>query len=373
MKLDWKTCLRAGISIFILVIAITYWQAAMGLLSMVLGAAKPLLIGFVIAYIVNILMAFYEQHYFPKRIAKKTAGALVKSRRIVCMLAAFVTVIAIVAAIISLILPELAACVQLLIAKVPPYFQKLIDSGFLQQFIPENYMDYLEDFDWQEKVMEFAKGLTTGISNMFDAAVAVVSAVFSTLVLILISVIFSIYLLLGKERLQGQLNRMIRNYIKPVWSKKIFYVAGIVNECFHNYIVGQCLEAVILGTLCAIGMALLRLPYATMIGALIGFTALIPVAGAYIGAVVGAFMILTVSPVKAVIFVVFLVILQQLEGNIIYPKVVGSSIGLPGLWVLAAVTVGGSIMGIGGMLLGVPIAAAVYKIIRNDLHKKEEN
>ena len=129
-----------------------------------------------------------------------------------------------------------------------------------------------------------------------------------------------------------------------------------------------CLEAVIIGVLCALGMGLLRLPYATMVGALVGFTALIPVAGAYIGAGVGAFMILTVAPIKAVIFLVFLVILQQLEGNLIYPKVVGSSLGLPGIWVLAAVTVGGGIMGIGGMLLGVPLAAAAYRILRDEVN-----
>ena len=144
----------------------------------------------------------------------------------------------------------------------------------------------------------------------------------------------------------------------------------MLNNSFHNYIVGQCTEAVILGILCTIGMLILRLPYASMIGALIAFTALIPVAGAYIGAGVGAFMILTVSPVKALVFLIFLVVLQQLEGNIIYPKVVGSSIGLPGIWVLAAVTVGGGILGIGGMLLGVPVTAALYQIIKDDIKER---
>ena len=147
------------------------------------------------------------------------------------------------------------------------------------------------------------------------------------------------------------------------------YVLGIVNDCFRKYIVGQCTEAVILGVLCTIGMLLLRLPYATMVGALIAFTALIPIAGAYIGAFVGAFMILTVSPAKALIFLIFIVVLQQLEGNIVYPRVVGSSLGLPGIWVLAAVTVGGGVLGIPGMLLGVPLMAAAYKLIRDDVNK----
>ena len=150
-------------------------------------------------------------------------------------------------------------------------------------------------------------------------------------------------------------------------------MVGVINDCFHRYIVGQCTEAVILGVLCMLGMMIIRLPYATMIGALIGFTALIPVAGAYIGAFVGAFMILTVAPVKALIFLVFIVVLQQLEGNLIYPRVVGSSLGLPAIWVLAAVTVGGGVLGVPGMLLGVPLTAAVYRLVRNDVYGITEN
>ena len=149
-------------------------------------------------------------------------------------------------------------------------------------------------------------------------------------------------------------------------------VAAIFDDCFHRYIVGQCLEAVILGVLCIIGMLLLRMPYATMIGTLVGFTALIPIAGAWIGTGIGVFMILTVSPVKALIFLIFILILQQLENNLIYPKVVGSSMGLPGIWVLAAVTVGGGVMGIPGMVLWVPLTAAFYRLIREDVQKKAQ-
>ena len=149
------------------------------------------------------------------------------------------------------------------------------------------------------------------------------------------------------------------------------YVLDVLNNAFRRYITGQCIEAVILGALCALGMIILRLPYATMIGALIAFTALIPVAGAYIGAAVGAFMIAMVSPMQAVVFLIFLVILQQLEGNLIYPKVVGSSLGLPGIWVLAAVVIGGGVLGVLGMLLGVPVAAAAYTLIKNDVAKKD--
>ena len=143
-----------------------------------------------------------------------------------------------------------------------------------------------------------------------------------------------------------------------------------MNDSFHKYLVGQCTEALILGGLCTIGMWILKMPYATMTGAVIAFTALIPVAGGYIGAAVGAFMILTVSPIQAVFFLIYIVVLQQLEGNLIYPRVVGSSMGLPGIWVLAAVTVGGGVMGIAGMLIGVPLAATVYRLLQQAVNKK---
>ena len=198
-----------------------------------------------------------------------------------------------------------------------------------------------------------------------------VSSVFSALVTALLALIFAIYLLAGKERLNNQCNRMLDHYLSDRWHSRVMYVVKTLDDCFHRYIVGQCTEAVILGVLCAVGMLLLRLPYAAMIGALIAFTALIPVAGAWIGAGVGAFLILMESPMQALVFLVYILILQQLENNLIYPKVVGSSMGLPGIWVLAAVTVGGGMMGVVGMLLGVPITAAVYRILREDIHKHD--
>ena len=194
-----------------------------------------------------------------------------------------------------------------------------------------------------------------------------VSTVFSGAVTTLLSVIFTIYLLSGKDRLRAQCHRLMRFALRPKHYDRACYVLRVLNDSFHRYIVGQCTEALILGALCTAGMLILQLPYATMIGALVAFTALIPVAGAYIGAAVGAFMILTISPVQALIFLVFLVVLQQLEGNLIYPRVVGASLGLPGIWVLAAVTVGGSLMGIFGMLLAVPLAAAVYRLMRENI------
>ena len=178
-------------------------------------------------------------------------------------------------------------------------------------------------------------------------------------------------MLIDKEKFFSQTKRVCKSYLSEKHFDKVSHVSAVVNNSFRRYIVGQFTEAIILGVLCSVGMLVFGFPYAGMIGTLIGFTALIPVAGAYIGAGVGAVMILTVSPLKALLFLVFILVLQQLEGNLIYPKVVGNSLGLPALWVLAAVTVGGALAGVLGMLLGVPIAAAAYQLVREDLHRRE--
>lgn len=217
--------------------------------------------------------------------------------------------------------------------------------------------------------MNGLKAVLSGFGGVMSSVVSVVGSVISSVVTVAVALIFSIYLLTGKEKLISQSKRMISTYL-PKADKKIFYVLNTLNDSFHRFIVGQCTEAVILGGLCMIGMWIFRFPYAVMVGVLIGFTALIPIAGAYIGAGVGAFMILTESPLQALLFLVFIVVLQQLEGNLVYPKVVGSSIGLPGIWVLAAITIGGGLMGVLGMLLAVPLLATVYKLIQADVRKR---
>lgn len=370
MKTEWKNCLRFGVTVFVTFLAIHYWNNLTALLGTLLGAAGALILGCVIAYVLNILMSFYEKHYFPKSQKKAVEG----SRRVVCMLAALLTLAAVVALVIGLVLPELTACVRLLIAETPEAVDSFVEwlekNGVLSAVMTEDAVNALTTINWQEKMAEVLSVLAAGVGGMAQAAVDAVSATVSVVAQFVIGLIFAIYLLMGKETLGGQINRLMDHYLKPSWNEKIRYVAAVFDHSFHRFIVGQCIEAVILGVLCILGMSILRFPYAMMIGTLIGFTALIPVAGAYIGAGVGAFMILTVSPMQALLFLIFIVILQQAEGNLIYPKVVGSSIGLPGVWVLAAVTIGGGVMGVLGMLLGVPTVAAVYQLIKNDMNRE---
>lgn len=365
MKLTIKDCLKLCGCVFGLYLAVHYWEKAAGLAGLVLSAAVPLILGCGIAYVVNILMRFYED----RMPGKKDRCGL---RRAVSLICAFVTLVAVVVLIVILILPQLVECVKLLASEVPVFMEKALDLAEQWGLLSEEVLTYLEGIDWKNAISQIFNVVKSGLGSVMDVLVSTVSTVFSTLVTALVALIFSIYLLAGKETLGGQFHRVARRYLKEDWYRNLCYVLGVVDDCFHRYIVGQCIEAVIIGSLCAVGMLLLRLPYATMIGALVAFTALIPVAGAYIGAGVGAFMILTVSPVQAVIFLVFLVILQQFEGNVIYPKVVGSSMGLPGIWVLAAVTVGGGMLGIAGMLLGVPLAAAAYRILRDDVRRGEK-
>ena len=365
MKLEWKTLWKIGASIFLLYLCIHYWPAIGGLIQTLLGAAVPLVIGFLIAYILNILMSAYERHW-PTR--GDTASKL---KRPVCLVGALLTLAAIVALILVLVMPQLTSAVKLIFAELPGFLEDVTDRVGEWHVLPEDIMTMLEAVDWQSKISQIVQLLTSGIGDVVNVVVSAVSSVFSALVTAFLAFIFAIYVLSTKERLKRQLHRLLLHYLPDRWMRKVEYVAHIFDDCFHRYIVGQCTEAVILGVLCILGMLILKLPYAPMIGTLVGFTALIPVAGAWIGTAVGIFMILTVSPVKALIFLIFILILQQLENNLIYPKVVGSSLGLPGIWVLAAVTVGGGVMGIGGMLLGVPLTAAVYRLIREELAKDD--
>ena len=370
MKQEWKGPLRMGVILFVLYLAVHYWSRLSALLAMAVSAALPLVLGAVIAYAVNILMSMYEGWYFPRSVNR----AVVKSRRPVCLLLAYASLIAIVVLIVRMILPELIQSFSLLLQELTPLLRQL--SVKLNDLSPDQLAALSGLFasdgtvNWQELAAKAVNLLLTGLGGVMGSLVSLISAGISTAFTAIVSVIFSIYLLMDKEKLSRQCALTLKTYLKPGWYSRLLYFLETLHRCFRRFVVGQCTEAVILGLLCMGGMLLFRFPYASMVGALIGFTALIPVAGAYIGAGVGAFMIFTVSPLKALLFLVFIAVLQQLEGNLIYPKVVGSSIGLPGIWVLAAVTVGGGVLGIGGMLLAVPLAATLYQILRDDVARR---
>ena len=359
----------AGIAgaLIVVYLVIHYWAKVEGFVTLGISAAMPLIIGCVMAYVINILMTFYENGY--DKLFKVEVS--IKIKRIVCLILAFLSLFGIVTLIVNLVLPELINCIASFIRLIPGALQMLIDFVGQEQ-IMKFFPELANGFDLSTisaEVEGIIKTVIGGVGGAVGSLMAAVSSAASVIVNVVIGLIFSLYVLLDKEKLGEQTKCLIRTYL-PKISEKIFYVTKILDESFHSFIVGQCIEAVVLGGLCVLGMLLLQLPYAVMIGVFIGFTALIPIAGAYIGAGVGAIMILTVSPLQAVQFLVFVLILQQLEGNLIYPKVVGQSIGLPGIWVLTAITIGGGVLGVGGMLLAVPLFAAGYRLIKEDVARR---
>lgn len=339
------------------------------LIKIVFSAVYPLLLGCAIAYVFNIFLSFCERYYFPK---KKT-GFVAYSRRPVCLVLALAITFALIALVLNIVIPELATAIKLITSEIPPFAIKMKE---LAMRYLEDYPDIQDkireiDIDWQSLMKNTVNFVTVGAGGLITSIAEIISAFTLTVTRLVIAIIFAIYLLLRKDRLRTDLKRLKNAYLSErvnIMTSRIFHTA---NNTFRSFFVGQFIEAIILGTLCMLGMTILGFPYAGMTGAVIGVTALIPIVGAYIGAGVGAFMICTVDPMKALWFLVFIVILQQFEGNVIYPKVVGSSVGLPGMWVLAAVTVGGALSGIAGMLLGVPLVATAYKLYYTMLEERE--
>lgn len=351
-----------------LVLGILYFEPILSFAGRLWGIASPLVIGGVIAYILNIIMKALERMILPKT----QKSDLIKLRRMICIILSLILIAAMLSLILWLVIPELINAFGVIGQSIPVMFEKLQTwAAENEELVPAVAAAITElEIDWQSLGNNLLEYLRSGLGGFLGTTFSIVGAVAGGVMNFVIGLIFAIYILASKEKLAAQLKKVIHAYAKPDWIRKGKVVLTTVNATFSSFIVGQFTEAIVLGSLCTIGMLILRFPYAPMIGAFIGATALIPVVGAYLGAFVGAFMILTVDPIKAVFFLIFIVVLQQLEGNLIYPRVVGSSIGLPGMWVLAAVTVGGGLMGVGGMLLGVPTVATLYKLLARDVNEK---
>ena len=269
---------------------------------------------------------------------------------------------------LNILIPQIAQFVTLLIKGFPAIYEKSLewalehsdDIPVLEQRIKDLNMNGEEVL---KKSLELLGNWTLG-------TVTFVGTAFGAVVNLIIALTFSIYILASKEDLKRKFDKLLKAYMKDDRRKRLYEVLSTANVTFSSYIIGQCKEAVILGILCTIGMGVLRFPYAQVIGPVIGLTALIPMLGAYIGAVLGFLLIVTIDWLQAVLFLAFIVVLQQLEGNLIYPKVVGESIGLPGIWVFAAVIAGGGLMGITGILFGVPLIATIYKLLERSVNKR---
>ncbi len=367
MQTGRKTVLKFGLVFLAVLFVFCYRDAVLRGILNFLSAVYPLLFGLAAAYVLNIPMTFFERHYFPKHDHKK---AVQQTRRPVCILASVLSLAVLAILIVYLVIPELLKCVPTLLGKIPPVINRISENEKVRTFLPEKTFTTLQSVKWETYITEGVI-LSRGTNGLFSVILATVTSVLSTVATCIIALVFAIYLLANKEKCIAATKRIIRIYLPFSVHWRTVQIGKVLNKSFRGFIVGQCTEAVIIGVLCAIGMRVLGFPYAGMIGALVGFLALIPIVGAYVGAVAGTIMISTVSLFKGLMFLVFIIVLQQLEDNLIYPRVVGKKIGLPAFLVLAAITVGGGLFGIAGMLLGVPITAAAYTLLREDMDKRE--
>ena len=356
--------LKNGI-ILVLIGVIGYWainnlNTVGNLLNTILNIIFPFVLGGGLAFILNIPMSFFEKKLLKKKKKKIKNKKLVRTFAIIFAIAVILLVLLLVT---RLIVPELINIFKLLIDNIPYYVEETT------KFI-EKYSVNISDIENNIDIENIKNELTSQIPKLLTSSISIVSGITNGITTFFIAIIFAIYILVDKEKLQNQVTKVLYAYLNKKTVKKIIYVGRVTKNIFKTFFTVQCLEGTILGTLCIIGMLILRIPYAVPIGVLIGVTALIPVVGAFIGIIVGAILILAVDPIKVITFVIFVLILQQIEGNIIYPKVVGNSLGLPGMWVLFAVTVGGSIVGILGMLLGVQISTTIYTLLRKNVNKR---
>ncbi len=319
----------------------------------------PFILGGSIAFILNIPMSFFERKM--KKIKNK------KILRMLSIIFAIIVILLVIAIVITLIVPRLAEVINLLIDNMPYYTEEI------NKILGKSDLQFIDINNLNINVESMKEQIINQIPKLLNISISIVTNVISAISNFVIAIIFAIYILIDKEKLSIQTQKLLNTYLEKKKVEKIINIAKVSSNIFRKFFTVQCLEASILGILCIIVMLILRIPYAVPIGVLIGVTALVPIVGAFIGIMVGAILIVSVNPIKVVTFVIAVLILQQIEGNVIYPKVVGNSVGLPGMWVLVAVTIGGSIGGILGMLLGVPIATTIYNLLKEKINKAENN
>lgn len=362
-----------GLILFVAVIVLLmiYSQSVLGGIALFFGMIQPFLVGGAIAFVINLPMRWLETKVF-----KKWNGKVAKRiKRPVCMVLAIVLILLVITGVIGVVVPQISTTAKELGVLIPAFFADVVhELEKLTKAYPEIWEKVKElenmEINWESVINSVAGFLKNGMGNMLTSTVSIAGNVIGGVVNIFISFVFAVYILSSKEKLASQGDRIIKAYASEKWYVRISKVLKILNRNFGNFISGQCLEAVILGLLFVIAMTIFGFPYAVMIGVLIAFTSLIPVVGAFIGCFVGAFLILIHDPLQALWFVIMFLIIQQLEGNLIYPRVVGNSVGLPSIWVLAAVSIGGSMFGVAGMLCFIPLVSTFYTLLREDVNKR---
>lgn len=348
-----------GLQHITVVIRVTGW---------LFSVISPFVLGAVIAFVVNVPMSRIEFHLFEKR------GKQMRGQRPVSFLITLALVIAVLVVVVYIVVPQLADTIRIIGKQLPDAFAATQAWMISKMSYWEFFQGMMEQvaIDWDEIIRKISTMLQNMASTMLDSGIGAISNILGAVVNFFIGFVFAIYILLSKETLGRQSKQILYALLKEPQADKVLEICSISYRIFSKFLSGQCLEACILGGMFVVAMTIFGLPYAMLIGVLIAFCALIPIVGAFIGCGVGLFLILMVSPVKALIFLVLFLVLQQVEGNMIYPKVVGNSVGLPSIWVLAAVTVGGNLMGVAGMLVFIPLCSVAYTLFRMYVKRRLE-
>lgn len=389
-----------GLIVFTAVVIMCFWKydVVIQVFRFVFNIIYPFVLGGAIAFVLNVPMSFVERHLFYRKertdaeiyenksenksenkneeikgnSCPEKTGRQRKMARFISLLIVIAVVMGIVVFIMFVLIPQLADTFSNLgksIQDFIPTIQQCADRWFHNNKEIMEWINGLK-FDWNKIVNAGIGFLRNGAGNVVESTINTAKSIISALSTFFIALSFSIYVLVQKEKLGIQAKKVLFAFVRKGRAEAVLEVISLTYRTFSSFLTGQCFEAIILGTMFAVTMAILRLPYALLIGILIAFTALIPIFGAFIGCAVGAFLIFMVNPLQALIFVILFLILQQIEGNLIYPHVVGNSVGLPSIWVLAAVSIGGSLMGIKGMLIFIPVVSVMYALFREIVYLK---
>lgn len=374
MELDDKTIKKIrGLIVFTILILVCLWRfsTVVQVASYILNILLPFILGGAIAFILNVPTHFFEVHIFPEdkiknhKFIKKIARPISLIITLLCVFGAIALVMFVMVPNLADTFSNLGRSIQAFIPKIEEWTGNIFkDNKDVMKWI-ENF-----DFNWQKIAETGVKFFSNGAGTMLDSTFAAAKSIVSGIATFFIGFSFACYIILQKERLNVQVRKVLYATVSKTRAEAALEVCSLTYRIFSGFLTGQCVEAVILGSMFVIVMTILKMPYALLIGVLIAFTALIPIFGAFIGCIVGAFLIFMVNPMQAIAFVVLFLILQQVEGNLIYPHVVGNSVGLPSIWVLAAVSLGGSLMGIVGMLIFIPIVSVIYALFREVIHLK---
>ena len=374
MQLDKENIRKLqGLIVFTLVILVGLlrFDVVLDAAGFILHILFPFLLGGAIAFVLSVPMNRIDKRLFGKA---KEGSKLDKASAPLSLIITLILVLAVLSLVVIVVLPELGSTIAMLGNTLPekvPALLKKVELLFVNNPELILYIEELEaSLNWDEILNQLLTFFRIGANTMLDSTISVATGIVSGVGTFFIAFVFACYILLQQSFLRRQMTKLCFAYMKEKHAQEFLRICSLTYKTFSNFLTGQCMEAIILGLMFFIAMTVFRFPFALLVGVLIAFTALIPIFGAFIGCAVGAFLILTVDPKQALFFVIMFLVLQQIEGNLIYPKVVGGSIGLPAIWVLAAVSLGGSLFGVVGMLVFIPLVSVFYTLLRENVHKR---